>query len=140
MKTHNFKPFENAANHTETPKGIREVSHLHRLDESRHMATALYIARLSNQILDKTPHDSRLCLKTASDPLGPKTECRIPRPLLDKCTLCPHIQFHSKRRSKRLIGPHQNHTAASLTKLHPRQTRLTQANKRIVEQSGLSPK
>lgn len=143
MKTHNFKPFENAiANHTETPKGIREVSHLHRLDESRHMATALYIARLSNQILDKTPHDSRLLFELAIRAAWPKDRMWEYRVRYWTAALSAPI-FSSIPSADRnaLLAHIKTHTAASLTKLHPRQTRLTrQANKRIVEQSGLSPK
>ena len=143
MKTHHFKPFENAiANHTEAPIGIREVSHLHRLDESRHMATALYIAQLSNQILNKVPNDSRILFELAIRAAWPKDRMWEYRIRYWKSALSsPIFGSISKADKNALLAHIKTHTAASLTKLHPRQERLTrQANKRIVEQSGLSNK
>ena len=46
---HGLQPFENVAQFDEAPKWVSQVSHLHRLDESRHMATTLQIAKLSKE-------------------------------------------------------------------------------------------
>lgn len=143
MKTHHFKPFENAIAHNpETPEGIREVSHLHRLDESRHMATALYIARLSNEILDKVPNDSRLLFELAIRAAWPKNrmwEYRVQ--YWSNALEAPIFDDLSRPDKQALLAHIKTHTAASLRQLHPRQMRLTrQANKRIIEESGLSPK
>ena len=73
IKTHNFKPFENAiAQFQDAPSGVAQVSHLHRLDESRHMATALHIARLSNHILEQQNFESRQLFKAAVHAAWPK--------------------------------------------------------------------
>lgn len=142
IKTHNFKPFENAiANHEPTPSGIREVSHLHRLDESRHMATALNIARLSAVILDDLPNDSRLLFKMALKAAWPTNRMWDYRVQYWSAALeSPIFETIHTAEKNALLAHVRTHTAATLKSLHPRQKRLTrQANKRIVESCGLSP-
>jgi hypothetical protein len=143
IKTHNFKPFENAiASYKDAPEGIRMVSHLHRLDESRHMATALYLAKLSNRVLEAVPEEGRLLLKAgvrAAWPRGRVVETRLAywRTVLDEAA--PYSSV-SKRDKDALFGHLTARTQGNLLALHERQQRLTrQANKRIVEECGLSP-
>lgn len=143
LKTHNYKPFENAiAQFDEAPKWVSQISHLHRLDESRHMATALHIARLSKEILGTTSWESRRLFKLAVDLAWPKDRMAAYRlqywrtafyagnvfkdiPRLEKDSLYAHISANTKR---------------NLLQLHHRQEQLTrQANKKIVEMAALSP-
>ena len=141
MKTHNFKPFENGiANNPDTPEGIRRVSHLHRLDESRHMATALYIAKLSNVILDTVPSDNRLLFKMAIRAAWPKHRMFNYRLRYWASAIqSPVFNDISLKNKHALLAHIKTHTFHNLLKLHHRQTRLTrQANKRIVEECGLS--
>ena len=49
----------------EAPDLLRRVSHLHRLDESRHQATALKLSKLSQEVLDKTSWESKRLFKLA---------------------------------------------------------------------------
>lgn len=143
IKTHNFKPFENAiASYKEAPEGIRMVSHLHRLDESRHMATALYLAKLSNAVLEAVPEEGRLLLKAgvrAAWPPGRVVETRLAywRTVLDEAAPYRSVP----QRDKDALYAHlKARTEGNLLALHERQQRLTrQANKRIVEECGLDP-
>jgi hypothetical protein len=141
IKTHNFKPFENAiASFADAPEGIRMVSHLHRLDESRHMATALYMARLSNAVLDAVPDEGRILLKAgvkAAWPPGRVVDTRLAywRTVLKEAR--PY-QDVPKQDKDALYAHIAANTARNLLALHERQQRLTrQANKRIVEECGL---
>lgn len=141
LKTHNFKPFENAiAGFEEAPKGIREISHLHRLDESRHMATSLWLARLSNEVLDEVPLESRNLIRAsvhAAWPRGRMAESRIGywRVVLDEAPIFQDVPAPLRAE---LLEHVAAHTRRNLTTLHFRQERLTrQANKRIVEECGL---
>lgn len=143
LKTHNYKPFENAiAQFDEAPKWVSQISHLHRLDESRHMATALHIARLSKEILGTTNWESRRLFKLAVDLAWPKNRMAEYRmqywrtafyegnvfadiPKVQKDSLYTHIAANTKK---------------NLLHLHHRQEKLTrQANKKIVEMAALSP-
>lgn len=141
IKTHNFKPFENAiAGYKEAPHGIRQVSHLHRLDESRHMATALYLAKLSDDVLGTLPESSRLFLKAAVKaawPPGRVVDTRLSywRAVLDEATPFRGVPQEDK---DALFQHIQARTEDNLLALHARQQKLTrQANKRIVEEAGL---
>jgi len=141
LKTHNFKPFENAiATWDEGPEGIRTISHLHRLDESRHMATSLWIARLANDVLDEAPFESRTLFRAAVHaawPPGRMAESRIGywRTVLDEAPIFQTVP----REERALLLAHVAHnTEQGLQHLHFRQENLTrQANKKIVEECGL---
>jgi hypothetical protein len=143
LKTHNFKPFENAiAGFDAAPEQIRMVSHLHRLDESRHMATALYLAKLSNVVLDTLPDEGRHLLQAGIRAAWPRSrvvETRLEywRRVLDEAT--PYASV--PREDKDALFAHiRVKTAENLRSLHALQERLTrQANKRLVEECGLDP-
>ena len=143
MKTHNFKPFENGiAQFKEGPQGVSRVSHLHRLDESRHMATALHIARLSNTILDTLNWESQTLFKAAIHAAWPKARQAEYRITYWKTALYQaNIFAHISQEDKNSLFQHISHNITNnLQNLHERQTRLTrQANKKIVELAGLSP-
>jgi hypothetical protein len=143
MKTHGFKPFENAiTSFEEGHKVMRMISHLHRLDESRHMATSLNLARLSNDVLDTVPRDNRLLFRAAvkaAFPPGRSSTYRLAywRNVLDTSTIYADIPKEEKESLYRHL---EDRITANLQALHDVQTRLTrQANKRIVEDCGLSP-
>ena len=143
MKTHNFKPFENGiAGFQEAPHGIRQISHLHRLDESRHMATSLYLAQLSNVVLDTVPVESRLLFAAAVQaawPVQRQVENRVGywKAVLNEAPIYGDL---TRAEKADLLQHIRERTEASLHRMHPRQERLTrQANKRIVETCGLSP-
>ena len=141
LKTHNFKPFENGiATFEEAPDGVRDISHLHRLDESRHMATSLWIAKHANEVLDQVPHESRTLVKAAARaawPPGRMAESRIGywRAVLDQAPIYANVPAEERRA---LLAHVAEHTRQGLSSLHARQESLTrQANKRIVEECGL---
>lgn len=143
MKTHGFKPFENAITTSEVcHESMRTISHLHRLDESRHMATSLNLARLSTAVLETLPKDNALLFKAACEacfPHGRSAEYRISywRRVLDTARIYQDIPAEEKRA---LVQHMERRLAANLQGLHELQARLTrQANKRIVEEAGLSP-
>ena len=143
MKTHGFKPFENAiAQFDEGPSGICRVSHLHRLDESRHMATALHISRLSNTILGTLNWESKTLFKAAIHaawPIDRMVACRVEywRTALYEANVFASVPEEEK---DSLFAHVAHNSRKNLEQLHARQTKLTrQANKRIVELSGLSP-
>ena len=143
IKTHNFKPFENAiASFADAPEGIRQVSHLHRLDESRHMATALYLAKLSNAVLEAVPQEGRLLLEAgvkAAWPPGRVVETRLAYWRTVLAEAAPYRSV-SQRDKDALYAHLAANTRENLLALHERQQRLTrQANKRIVEECGLDP-
>ncbi len=141
IKTHNFKPFENAiAGYKDAPHGIRQVSHLHRLDESRHMATALYLARLSDAVLGTLPETSRLFLQAAVKAAWPPGRVVGTRLQYWRTALDEALPFQSVSRDDKdaLFAHIEARTADNLLALHARQQKLTrQANKRIVEEAGL---
>jgi hypothetical protein len=143
MKTHGFKPFENAITTSDaTHPVMKTISHLHRLDESRHMATSLNLARLSTAVLDTLPKDNLLVFKAACQAAFPHRRSAAYRltywrKVLDEATIFADLPREVRddlyRHLEARIGP-------NLTELHALQTRLTrQANKRIVEECGLSP-
>lgn len=143
MKTHGFKPFENTiAGYEEGHSAIRMISHLHRLDESRHMATSLHLARLSNEVLNTVPRDNRLLFGMAVNaafPRGRSVRYRLDwwRRVLDTSTVYADIPAAEKEDLYRHLA---SRIEPNLRTLHDVQARLTrQANKRIVEESGLSP-
>lgn len=143
MKTHGFKPFENAiTTFDEGHKTMRMISHLHRLDESRHMATSLHLARLSNQVLDTLPRDNRILFGRAvraAFPKGRSAQYRLDwwRRVLDEATIYEDIPREAR---EELYQHLERRVNENLHDLHALQTRLTrQANKRIVEECGLSP-
>jgi len=143
MKTHGFKPFENAiTTFEEGHPAMKMISHLHRLDESRHMATSLNLARLSNEVLDTLPRDNRLLFKMAVQsafPKGRSAQYRLDywRRVLDESTVYADIP---KEEREDLYRHLEARIETNLRNLHGLQTRLTrQANKRIVEECGLSP-
>ncbi len=143
MKTHGFKPFENAITTSdETHGAMKTISQLHRLDESRHMATSLNLARLSTSVLDTVPKDNLLVFKAACQaafPRGRSADYRLSywKRVLDESTLYADIPAENKQA---LYQHLETRISANLTGLHELQTRLTrQANKRIIEDCGLSP-
>ncbi len=143
MKTHGFKPFENSiASNEEGHAAIRMISHLHRLDESRHMATSLNLAKLSAAVLDTLPRDNRLLFRLAVQaafPHGRSSDYRLVywRKALDESTIYADIP---KQERDALFQHMESRIGPNLQTLHERQARLTrQANKRIVEECGLSP-
>jgi hypothetical protein len=143
MKTHGFKPFENSiVTNEEGHPAMRTISHLHRLDESRHMATSLNLARLSAAVLDSLPKDNRLIFRMAVQaafPRGRSADYRLTywRQALDEAAIYADIP----KPEKDALYEHMcARIDANLHSLHDRQARLTrQANKRIVEECGLSP-
>lgn len=144
MKTHGFKPFENAiAQNEEGHPVMRMISHLHRLDESRHMATSLNLARLSNDVLESLPRDNILLFKLACQaafPRGRSSSYRLTywRSVLDEAVIYADIPAVER---EQLYAHLVARCAANLESLHEVQTRLTrQANKRIIEDCGLPPK
>ncbi|MCB9765137.1 MAG: hypothetical protein H6739_35515 [Alphaproteobacteria bacterium] len=143
LKTHNFKPFENAiATFDDGHEGMKMISHLHRLDESRHMATALYIARLSTEVLDTLPRESQFLFKMAVKAAFPANRQADYRLSYWKTVLDEAVIFQDIPRAERdaLFDHITTRTHANLTHLHDRQTHLTrQANKRIIEECALSP-
>lgn len=143
MKTHGMKPFENAITTFEDGHpAMRMISHLHRLDESRHMATSLHLARLSTQVLDTLPRDNRAIFGAAvrsAFPPGRSAHYRLDwwRRVLDESTIYADIP---KEERDDLYRHLQARCEANLSALHQVQSKLTrQANKRIVEECGLSP-
>ena len=143
LKTHNYKPFENAiASFDEAPHWVRQVSHLHRLDESRHMATALNIAKFGQEILGKTSWESKRLFKLAVHSAWPKhrmAETRLGywKTALYRGRIFANIPTENK---DALFAHITKRTQQNLLQLHPRQVHLTrQANKRIVEEAALSP-
>ena len=122
--------------------GIRQISHLHRLDESRHMATSLYLAKLSNVVLETVPVESRALFAAAvhaSWPVQRQVENRVGywKAVLHEAPIYSDV---SRAEKADLLQHIRSQTEANLHALHPRQAQLTrQANKRIVEACGLSP-
>ena len=143
LKTHNFKPFENAiASFDDAPKWIRQISHLHRLDESRHMASALHISRLSKDILGKTNWESRRLFAAAVHVAWPKQRMIETRLGYWKTALYTANVFQSVSKADKdaLFAHIASNTKHNLLHLHQRQEQLTrQANKKIVKLAGLSP-
>ncbi|MDP2309647.1 MAG: hypothetical protein Q8P18_26745 [Pseudomonadota bacterium] len=143
MKTHGFKPFENSiVTNDEGHPAIRMISHLHRLDESRHMATSLNLARLSSAVLEALPRDNKLLFRLAVQaafPRGRSADYRLTywRRVLNESTIYADIP---KAERDALYAHMESRIGVNLQSLHERQARLTrQANKRIVEECGLSP-
>lgn len=143
MKTHGFKPFENAiTTFDEGHATMKMISHLHRLDESRHMATSLHLARLSNQVLDTLPRDNRVIFRAAVQaafPKGRSTGFKLDwwRRVLDTSSIYANIPAEERDDLYRHLCARVEANSASLHQLQSRLTR--QANKRIVEECGLSP-
>lgn len=144
MKTHGMKPFENAITRFEGGHAaVRMISHLHRLDESRHMATSLYLAQLSAQALDTMPVDNAFIFKQAvkaAFPPGRSAQYRLDywRRVLDTADVYANIP----KVEKDALYTHMcERIGANLQTLHSEQVHVTrQANKRIVEDCGLSPR
>ncbi len=143
MKTHGFKPFENAITTADSVHpAMKTISHLHRLDESRHMATSLHLARLSTAVLDTLPKDNLLLFRLACEaafPRGRSADYRLGywRRVLDESTIYADIPAPERAA---LYHHLEARLRANLRGLHALQARLTrQANKRIVEECGLSP-
>ncbi len=143
MKTHGFKPFENAITTSEVShESMRTISHLHRLDESRHMATSLNLARLSTQVLDTLPRDNAVLFKAACEACFPHGRSAEYRMSYWRRVLAQSRIFADLRPEERasLLSHMEQRIGANLQGLHELQARLTrQANKRIVEECGLSP-
>ncbi|MCB9792491.1 MAG: hypothetical protein H6741_07150 [Alphaproteobacteria bacterium] len=143
LKTHNFKPFENAITQMEDGHaGMKMISHLHRLDESRHMATAFYLAKLTGEVFDELPDESRLMIDLAvraAFPPNRSADYRLWywRQALDEAVIFKGVP---KPELEALYAHMVERTHANLGHLHALQERLTrQANKRIIEEAGLSP-
>ena len=142
IKTVSFKGMENSiAMFDEAPDLLRRVSHLHRLDESRHQATALKLSKLSQEVLDKTSWESKRLFKLAIHSAWPENRMLEARtrfwklalfegaifaniPVEDKVDFFNHICLNASQNS---------------LSLHPRQVTMTQqVTKRAVSESGLS--
>lgn len=143
MKTHGYKPFENAiAGFEDGHPAMRMISHLHRLDESRHMATSLILARLSSQVLDTLPKDNRAVFTAAVQaafPRGRSAEYRLDfwRRIVRNADVFADVPIAER---EELLRHMEARTPVKLSELHQIQARLTRhANKRIVEEAGLSP-
>jgi hypothetical protein len=106
------------------------------------MATSLNLARLSTAVLDTVPRDNLLLFRLAVQaafPRGRSANYRLDywRRVLDESTIYADIP---KVERDALYQHMTERIQANLQTLHERQTRLTrQANKRIVEECGLSP-
>ena len=106
------------------------------------MATALYMAKLSNAVLETLPQEGRLLLArgvAVSFPRQRMAEARYRywRMVLDNATPYRNVPDEDK---SALMAHIVSHTRQNMAALHERQTRLTrQANKRLVESSGLDP-
>jgi uncharacterized protein YciW len=142
MKTHGFKPFENAiARYEDGHKTMRMIAYLHRLDESRHMATSLNLARLSTAVLDELPKDNRLLFTIAVNAAFPSGRSHLYplsywRRVLDGASVYADVPRHAK---DELLRHMESRLQANLSQLHQVQVPITrQANKRIVEDCGLS--
>ena len=143
IKTVSFKGMENSiAMFDEAPEQLRRVSHLHRLDESRHQATALKLSKLSQEILDQTSWESKRLFKLAIHSAWPENRMLEARMRFWKLALFEGAIFQSiPLEDKTAFFSHicQNASKNSLT-LHPRQVTMTQqVTKRAVTESGLSP-
>ena len=126
----------------EAPELLRRVSHLHRLDESRHQATALKLSKLSQEILEQTKLGVETTLQTCH-----------PQCLVENRMLEARIRFWKLALFDGAIFANIpledktaffNHICRQATKnslsLHPRQVTMTQqVTKRAVTESGLSP-
>lgn len=106
------------------------------------MATSLHLAALSTQVLDTLPRDDLLVFRMAVQAAFPKGRSAAYglsywRRVLDEATVFADL---AKEERDALYAHLVARTAANLAALHDVQTRLTrQANKRIVEECGLSP-
>lgn len=142
MKTHGYKPFENAiAQYEDGHPAMRTISHLHRLDESRHMATSLILARLSNDVVETLPRDNRAIFRAAVQAAFPKGRSSAYRMDFWRRVLPKADVFADVPREDiaALLAHMEARTPVKLAQLHEVQERLTRhANKRIIEEAGLS--
>ena len=143
IKTVSFKGMENSiAMFDEAPDLVQKLSHLHRLDESRHQATALKLSKLSNEVLEQSSWESKRLFKLAIHSAWPNN-----RLLESRMGFWKRILFNSEIfvdisiEHKESFFTHICRCAAqSLRTLHPRQVQITQqVTKRAVTESGLSP-
>lgn len=142
MKTHGFKPFENAiARYPDGHKTLRMIAYLHRLDESRHMATSLNLARYSTAVLDTLPKDNALLFEMAVNACFPSGRSHLYaisywKRVLDGASIYADVPAYRKAE---LLRHMEARLQANLSHLHQVQIPITrQANKKIVEESGLS--
>lgn len=143
IKTVSFKGMENSiAMFDEAPELLRRVSHLHRLDESRHQATALKLSKLSQEILEQTSWESKRLFKLAIHSAWPENRMLEARMRFWKLALFDGAIFANiPLEDKTAFFNHicRQATQNSLS-LHPRQVTMTQqVTKRAVTESGLSP-
>ena len=143
IKTVSFKGMENSiARFDESPKVMQQLSHLHRLDESRHQATALKLSKLSNEVLEQSSWESKRLFKLAIHSAWPNN-----RLLESRMGFWKRVLFNSEIfagisiEDRQSFFTHICHSATqSLRSLHPRQVQITQqVTKRAVTESGLSP-
>jgi len=143
IKTVSFKGMENSiAKFDEAPKELQQLSHLHRLDESRHQATALKLSKLSNEVLEQSSWESKRLFKLAIHSAWPNN-----RLLESRMGFWKRVLFNSEIfadisiEHKQSFFTHICRSAGqSLRSLHPRQIQITQqVTKRAVTESGLSP-
>lgn len=143
IKTVSFKGMENSiAQFDEAPTLLQHLSHLHRLDESRHQATALKLSKLSSEVLEKSGWESKRLFKLAIRSAWPSDrlwESRVAfwKQVLFEGPIFANISIEDKQSFFSHIC-----TAArqSLLNLHPRQVKITeQVTKRAVTEAGLSP-
>ncbi len=142
MKTHGFKPFENGiAKYADGHKTMRMIAYLHRLDESRHMATSLNLAKYSTAVLETLPKDNALLFSMAVNACFPTGRSHLYaisywKRVLDEATVFADIPAHRKAE---LLRHMEARLQSNLSHLHQVQIPITrQANKKIVEESGLS--
>ncbi len=146
IKTVSFKGMENSiAQFDQAPELIQRLSHLHRLDESRHQATALKLSKLSDAVLEKTGWESERLFKLAIHTAWPKNrmlESRLQhwRQILFGDTSRQNIFSSISLEDKQAFFTHISMNAQrNLLALHPRQVQITQqVTKRAVEEAGLS--
>ena len=143
IKTVSFKGMENSiAMFDEAPDLLRRVSHLHRLDESRHQATALKLSKLSQEVLHKTNWESKRLFKLAIHSAWPENRMlearmRFWKLALFEGTIFANIPIEDKTDFFNHICMNASQNSLSL---HPRQITMTQqVTKRAVNESGLSP-
>ena len=143
IKTVSFKGMENSiARFEDAPKVMQQLSHLHRLDESRHQATALKLSKLSDEVLAQSSWESKRLFKLAIHSAWPNN-----RLLESRMGFWKRVLFNSEIfagisiEHKQSFFTHICRSAEhSLRALHPRQVQITQqVTKRAVTESGLSP-
>jgi len=144
MKSHTFKPFEIAySRHERSHPAIRELSVMHGWDESRHIATAQHLSRLSAPLLGAAPQENQLLFKMAMQRLWPRD--RLVQYRVDfwrRCLSDSAVFATVPAEERALLLQHvATNIERSVRRLHPLQESMVRkSNRRIVEECGLSPR